>query len=135
MAEYLKPLPIPSPESEPFWEGARDHKLKIQKCNECGETWFPPSTLCDHCGSRNHRWVNAAGTGTVHSFVTYHRIYHKGWEGELPYVVAIIELAEGARMFAPLVGIDPDQVKCDMPVRVVYDDVTEDCTIPKFEPA
>ncbi len=135
MAGYLKPLPIPSPESEPVWAGAKDHKLKIQKCRDCGGTWFPPATLCAHCGSRDHDWIIAAGRGKIHSFVTYHRLYHKGWEGELPYVVAVIELAEGARMLGNIIGIEVDEVVCDMPVAVVFDDVTADVTIPKFQPA
>ena len=135
MAEYLKPLPIPSPESEPFWAGAREHKLRIQKCDDCGGTWFPPATICAHCGSRNHDWIDATGRGKIYSFVTYHRIYHKGWEGELPYVVAIIELDEGARLAGNIVGIDVNDVVCDMKVRAVFDDVTDEVTIPKFEPA
>jgi len=135
MADYAKPLPIPSPESVPFWEGAKEHKLKVQRCRDCNGTWFPPATLCAHCGSRDYDWIEASGRGKIHSFVTYHRIYHKGWEGELPYVVAVIELAEGARLLANLVDIDPAEVVCDMPVEAVFDDVTPDVTIPKFRPA
>ncbi len=135
MAEYLKPLPIPSPESEPFWAAAKEHKLKIQRCRDCAGTWFPPATLCAHCGSRDHDWIVAAGRGKIHSFVAYHRLYHKGWEGELPYVIAIIELTEGARMLGNITGIEVDEVVCDLPVEVVFDDVTADVTIPKFQPA
>ncbi len=135
MPDYLKPLPIPSPESRPFWDAARDHRLSIQKCSRCGHCWFPPSTLCLHCGSRDHQWVDSSGQGRVHSFVTYHRLYHKGWEGEVPYVVAIVELEEGPRLYANIVGIAPEDVVCDMEVTVVFDDVTEDFTIPKFRPA
>lgn len=135
MADYLKPLPVPSPESEPFWAAAREHRLSIQRCNGCGKCWFPPSTVCPHCGARDHGWIDASGRGRVHSFVTYHRLYHPSWEGELPYVVTIVELAEGPRMLANIVGIDPAEVVCDMPVTVMFDDVTDTVTIPKFRPA
>ncbi|MDC0033242.1 OB-fold domain-containing protein [Alphaproteobacteria bacterium] len=135
MAEYLKALPIPSPETETFWAGAKEHKLKIQKCHDCAGTWFPPATLCAHCGSHNHDWIDASGLGKIHSFVTYHRIYHKGWEGELPYVVAIIELAEGARLAGNIIGTPVEEIVCDMEVKVMFDDVTDDVTIPKFQPA
>ncbi len=135
MTDYAKPLPVPSPESEPFWQAAKQHRLAIQKCNECGGTWFPPSSVCRHCGARNARWIDATGRGKVHSFVTFHRLYHPGWEGELPYVVAVVELEEGARMLANIVGIDPVEIVCDMPVEVMFDDVTADVTIPKFQPA
>ncbi|MFM1813499.1 MAG: hypothetical protein RLZ98_194 [Pseudomonadota bacterium] len=135
MSDYKKPIPHISPEAEPFWVAAREHKLKIPKCNNCSKSWFPPTTICPHCGSIDFGWTEASGAGKVHTFVTYHRLYHKGWEGELPYVVAVVELAEGPRMMANIVGIEPGKVVCDMPVKVVFDDVTPELTIPKFEPA
>ncbi|MCZ6885641.1 MAG: zinc ribbon domain-containing protein, partial [Alphaproteobacteria bacterium] len=77
--EYLKPVPRPAPESEPYWAAARDHKLKLQKCGACGEFWFPPSSRCPHCLDADHSWEEVSGTGRVFSFVTYQRLYHKGW--------------------------------------------------------
>lgn len=135
MSEYMKPLPVPSIESQPYWAAAKEHKLKVQKCTACGGMWFPPSTLCAHCGSLEHQWVEVSGLGKVHTFVVYHRLYHKGWDGELPYAVAVVELDEGPRMLANIVGISAEKVVCDMPVKVRFDDVTPDVTIPKFEPA
>ncbi|MGY9005100.1 MAG: zinc ribbon domain-containing protein, partial [Alphaproteobacteria bacterium] len=44
MTDYTKPLPRPSTETKPFWDGAKAHQLLIQKCNDCGKFWFPPST-------------------------------------------------------------------------------------------
>ncbi len=132
---YGKALPLPSPESVPFWDGAKGHRLLVQKCCDCATHWHPPSTLCPSCGGREHDWVEASGSGKVFSFVTYHRIYQKGWEGELPYVVALIELEEGARMLSNLVGIEPANVVCEMAVEVLFDDVTGDVTLPKFRPA
>ncbi len=132
---YDKPLPGPSPESLPYWDGAREHRLLVQKCADCGRHWHPPSTLCPGCGSRQNDWVAASGKGRVYSFVTYHRVYNKGWKDELPYVVAVIELEEGARLLSNVIGIEPDDVVCDMAVQVVFDDVTGDVTLPKFRPA
>ena len=68
------------------------------------------------------------------SFVTYHRMYHKGWKDDLPYVVAVIELEEGPRLLSNITNCAPEDVKCDMAVKVVFDDVTEDTTLPKFSP-
>jgi uncharacterized OB-fold protein len=133
--KYLKPLPHPAPESEPFWAAAKEHKLKIQKCNGCGNYWFPPSEHCPECLSADNTWVEASGKGRVFSFVTYQRLYNKGWEGEIPYVVALIELDEGPRLLSNLTGIAPEDVACDMAVKVVFDDVTPDVTLPKFAPA
>lgn len=134
MSAYTKPLPVPSPESQPFWDGARAHRLTIPNCSACGNCWFPPSTLCPGCGSADHGWIDASGRGRVHSFVTYHRLYHPGWEGEIPYVVAIVELEEGARLYANIVDIPVDDVRCDMAVEAIFDDVTEEVTLVKFRP-
>ena len=74
-------------------------------------------------------------SGTLYvSFVVFHRLYHKGWDGEIPYVVGVIELKEGARMLSNVIGVPVENVKCDMPVEVVFDDVTEKLTLPKFKP-
>lgn len=131
---YAKAIPVPGPESIPFWEGARNHELLVQRCKTCGHHWFPPSTVCTGCGNNNIEWVKSAGKGRIFSFVIFHRLYHKGWDGEIPYVVAIIELDEGARMLSNVIGIPVQDVKCDMPVKVVFDDVTEELTLPKFSP-
>ncbi len=135
MSATPKPLPVPTPETEPFWKAARDHRLSLPKCTDCAMVRFPPSGHCPACGSPAHEWVDLSGAGKVFSFVTYQRLYNKGWENELPYVVAVIELAEGPRILSTLTGIEPEDVVCDMAVKVVFDDVTQDVTLPKFTPA
>jgi len=132
--DYTKAIPVPGPESLPFWEGAKNHQLMIQKCLDCGHHWFPPSTVCTGCGSRNIEWVASSGKGTVFSFVVFHKLYHKGWDGEIPYAVAIVELEEGARMLSNVIGIPVEEVKCDLSVEVVFEDATSELTLPKFKP-
>ena len=129
-----KPAPHPSPESIPFWEAAKSHRLSLPFCNACGKHWFPPSRRCPHCLSSDFVWREARGTGRVYSFVVYHRVYHPAFEGEAPYVVAIVELDEGPRMLTNIVGIPPDLVRCDMAVRATFDDMPSGMTIPKFAP-
>ncbi len=132
--DYAKAIPVTGPESVPYWEGAKKHQLVIQKCGKCGHHWFPPSTVCTGCGSRDINWVRSSGKGKVFSFVVFHRLYHKGWDGEVPYVVGIIELEEGARMLSNVIGIPVEDVKCDMPVEVFFEDATDTLTLPKFKP-
>ncbi len=134
-SKTAKPLPHPTADSVPFWKAAAEHRLILQHCNACGATRFPPSPVCPECGSDEATWQDVSGRGRIFSFVTYHRLYHKGWEGELPYTVAIIALEEGPRILSGLVGIAPDKVVCDMPVRVVFEDVAEGVSLPKFTPA
>ena len=132
--DYAKAIPIPGPESLPFWEGAKNHQLMLQKCFDCAHHWFPPSTVCTGCGSRNIEWAASSGKGKVFSFVVFHKLYHKGWDGEIPYAVAIVELEEGARMLSNVIGIPVEEVKCDLSVEVVFEDATSELTLPKFKP-
>ena len=132
MAEYQKPIPVASVESKPYWEGVRRHRLLIPSCGDCGHRWFPPSLLCPNCNSAHTAWTEASGRGKVFSYVVFHRVYHRGFATEVPYVVALIELEEGPRMISNIVGTPPDAIACEMPVRVVFEDVAEDVTIPQF---
>jgi uncharacterized OB-fold protein len=130
-----KPLPHPSPESLPFWEGARAKKLMLPRCNACGRFWFPPSQRCRHCLSSDFAWRESAGKGRIYSFVVYHRVYHPGFEKDVPYVVAIVELDEGPRLLSNIVGTSWEDVRCDMRVRVVFEDSGSGIAIPKFVPS
>ena len=129
-----KPRPRPAPESVPYWEAAKNHRLEIQRCNVCEHFWFPPSGSCPNCLASDFTWTQVSGNGKVYSFVTYHRVYHPAWEGEMPYVVALIELEEGPRLLSNIVGIPHDQVQCEMPVKVVFDDIAPGVSLPKFTP-
>ncbi len=130
-----KPVPVPSPESRPFWEAAKEHRLLIPRCKACEKFWFPPSRLCPHCLSADTAWETVSGHAKIFSFVVFHRVYHPAFAGEVPYVVAIVELDEGPRMLTNIVGIAPDQVSCNMPVQVAFDDVSDEVAIPKFTPS
>jgi uncharacterized OB-fold protein len=133
--DYRKPIPVPSLESKPYWDGLRARRLLIPRCDDCGHSWFPPSRLCPNCNSGRFAWQQVGGRGKVFSFVVFHRVYHPGFTGEVPYVVALIELDEGPRLLSNIVGIPPQNVVCEMPVRFVFEDVAENVTLPKFVPA
>jgi len=132
VSDYNKPVPVPSIESKPYWEALHEHRLMVPRCDDCGHAWFPPSRLCPNCNSSKFTWTQSSGRGKVFSYVVFHRVYHPGFTGEVPYVVALIELEEGPRLLSNVVGIRPEQVACDMPVSFVFDDITETMTLPKF---
>jgi uncharacterized OB-fold protein len=128
-----KPKPRPAPESLPYWQAARDHRLALPKCEECHKFWFPPSRTCPHCLSAKFSFQNVSGKGKIFSFVTFHRVYRPAFTNDVPYVVALIELDEGPRLLSNIMGVTHDQVKCEMRVEVVFDDYDEDISIPKFK--
>jgi len=130
-----RPLPRPTPESKPFWDGCRNHQLLIQKCKSCGDLRFPPSLLCPSCSSLETEWVPSSGKGEIWSHAVFHKVYHPAFERNIPYVVAVVELEEGVRMVTNIVGCAPDEVSIGMAVEVFFDDVAPEVTIPRFKPS
>ena len=134
---YEKPLPTPQPESDFYWQKAREHELWLRRCDDCGKAYFYPRDICPDCFSRNTSWVQSSGRGTVYTFAIVRRSPHPAFHADIPYVVAIVELEDGVRVPTNLVEVEPDpaKVKVGMPVVVTFDDVTEEMTLPKFKPA
>ena len=132
MKEYKKPLPEPTPWSQPFWDGCKRHELLIQRCKDCQTPTFYPKLFCPHCLSPNLAWEKASGRGKIYSYTAVHSYAPSAFSEDTPYVVAVIDLQEGVRMMSNIVDCLPEAVKCDMNVEVVFDDVTEEMTLPKF---
>jgi len=134
-ATYTGPIPKPTPETKPYWDAAKQRKLLIQRCNDCSQHYFYPRPLCPGCLSRNVAWVEASGRGRLHTFVINHR-GPRNFPVEAPFVIGIVELEEGPRLLTHIAGVeaDPEFVRCDMPVEVFFEDITEEITLPKFRP-
>ncbi len=129
-----KPLPILDLENKPYWDGCARGELLLQRCGECGAYRHPPRPICDHCLSAKANWEPSSGEGTVYSFVVVHRAFHPAWEEEVPYVVAIVELAEGPHIMTNIVDTPPETVTVGMPVQVTFEKVTDEISLPKFRP-
>ena len=136
-SEYKKPLPTPSHVSRPFWDAAKEHRLTYQRCTACGTRVFYPRDVCPgpECfGVGTLEWVESSGKGWVYASSISYQPAHPAFADDVPYVLAIIELDEGARMHSNVVGIDPKEVEIGMRVEVVWDDVTPEFSLPKFRP-
>lgn len=126
------PKPIPDPDSQPYWDALKEHRLLFQRCNSCGHKQLYFRAMCQVCWSRDIEAVEAAGTGVVYSFSVMHSVGDKALQKELPYALAMVELDEGPRLMTRIEG-DPDEVAIGQAVRVVYRDIDEEATIPHFE--
>jgi hypothetical protein len=129
---YDKPLPIVDPDTAPYWQAAREHKLLLKRCADCGRAHFYPRELCPHCHSDAVSWLEAKGTGSIYSFTVARRPAGPAFQPDAPYVVAIVELDEGARMMTNIVGCAPESVRIGQRVAVAYEDVTPEISLPKF---
>jgi uncharacterized OB-fold protein len=136
MADYVKPLPQPDPVTQPFWDSLKTHAMQIQRCNDTGNFFFYPRGMSPFTLSDNISWEPVSGKGTVHALTIVHNQRAPGFAEEVPYVVAIVELDEGPRMMTNIIDVEPDpeHVKIGMPVEIVYEDVTDEITLPKFRP-
>lgn len=130
--EYLKPVPEPTPESKPYWDALNEGRLVLQSCGACGKVRHYPRPLCDACYSFDVRWIDAQGTGNVHSWTVTHHAFNPGFKAELPYVLVTVDLPEGVRMQAPLRGADTSVLKPGLPVRLVVELARDGLALPAF---
>ena len=137
MADIPKPLPKATPETQEFWDGMKRHELRVQKCNDCGKSYFYPRPFCprEGCHSRNVEWATQSGNGTLATYIIVHR-GHPAFNVDGPYVIAVVELDTGARLMTNIVGLEdpkPDQLVVGSAVEIVYTDVNDDVTLPHFQ--
>ncbi|MGH7856554.1 MAG: Zn-ribbon domain-containing OB-fold protein [Candidatus Binatia bacterium] len=130
-----KPLPRVDEENKWFWEAASRHELYVQKCGGCGTVRFYPRALCPECLSSDTEYVRCSGRGRVHTFTVTHQNQAPGFRGELPYVMAYVELDEGPRLLTNVVGSKPEEMRIGMPVVVEFEDVEDGMSLPKFRKA
>ena len=127
-----KPMPEPSPESRPYWEGLAQRRLVLQRCADCGRIRHYPQPMCPACHSLAADWVEASGAAMVHSWTVAHHPYHPAFRAELPYVLATADLAEGVRLVAQLRGAA--ELRLGLPLRVGFEPAGEGLVLPVLHP-
>ncbi|MFT3816578.1 MAG: Zn-ribbon domain-containing OB-fold protein [Rubrivivax sp.] len=129
------PKPVANADSAPYWNAAREQRLLIRRCGACGALHFMPRHLCPQCWSDDLQWIDAKGRGRVHSYTVIHRASSPAYASMTPYVVALIELDEGPRMVANILGDDALQVRIGDAVEVMFEDRGEGHKVPQFRRA
>jgi len=128
-------LPTPEGDTQRFWDGARDGKLLIKRCSGCGKRHFYPRPFCPHCWSADVDWEEASGKATIYTYSIVRQNDLPPWNERVPYVAAIVDLAEGPRMMTNVIGVDLEKVAVGMAVEVSFQKISDDVTIPVFRPA
>ncbi|MDH4145691.1 MAG: Zn-ribbon domain-containing OB-fold protein [Acidimicrobiia bacterium] len=131
---YARPRPFVTTLNKPHWDALREHRLSMQRCDDCGHVRFPPGPWCTECHSRASTWTDLSGRATLNSFVVFHRAYFAAFDDAVPYNVAEVTLAEGPRLLADVVGVANEALRGGMDLEVVYDDVADDLTLARFRP-
>ena len=127
-------IPVPTPETQHYWDGAKAGELRLQRCTDCGHIYFPPRPFCPTCGSRAVERCTASGRGRLFSYVINH-LPSPGFTP--PFAIAVVELEEGPRLMSNIVGCPqtPEALQIDMPLEVTFERLTDEITLPQFKPA
>jgi hypothetical protein len=120
------------PDTEPFWEAAKAHRLTACQCGQCGRFRMPPSPYCPDCSSGDKLWPTLPGTGTVFSYAICNRNPANG--EEFVYVPVVVDLdgAPGARLNANVTGCDAEDVTIGMKVMVEWTEIRDGFMLPNF---
>ncbi len=131
-----KPLPLADEQTQGFWDGCREHELRLLRCGDCATYIHQPASMCHACNSMRLSWQPVSGEGKVYSWVVVHHAPAAGFQDDTPYVIAWIELCEqpGLRILSNIVGCAAAQVQASMPVRVEFRDVSNEVSLPVFRP-
>lgn len=132
-----KPLPAITDQTRPFWTAARNGKLVLQKCQQCATFNFFPKPWCIECGGRALVWTEAKPFGTVYSYTISRSVAMNSpaWQADLPMLMCLIDLDDGARMYAQLTDCLPHDIRIGMRVRAHFEAISDEAGIPKFRPA
>ncbi len=124
--------PSMTPLTQPWFDACREGALLLQRCADCDHWQFYPRFFCTACAGENLSWERASGAGRVASFSVVRRAVSQAYEA--PYVVALIDLAEGPRMMSQVVDCDSDAVTVGQPVKVRFEAWSDEVSMPVFSP-
>jgi uncharacterized OB-fold protein len=129
---YTKPLPTLQGHTKDFYAWCKKHELRFQRCTACRAWRHVPRELCAECGSWDWEWERSSGRGTVFTWTVAERPLHPAFADALPHASVVVAMDEGVRVLSEVVACPPSTLAIDMPVEVVFDDVTPEVTLPKF---
>ena len=128
------PLPdVDDPVMRPFWDGARDGKLMMQREPATGRVHWPPKPMYWKGGGRLE-WFAAGGRGEVYTWVVGLEPFLSAFRHLLPHVMVVVQLTEGPRIVGYMVHCRPDEMAFGMKVRVVFERLNDRVTLPVWEP-
>ncbi len=128
-----RPVPTPSLVSQPFWDAANEGRLVLQFDPETGKPQFWPRPVAVQSGRRDPEWREVSGKGTLYGWTRVH-IPARGFQDLAPYVLASVELDEGARITARLVNVDAAELTPGMKVRIAWERLSDEINSYVFEP-
>ena len=130
----MRPLPVPTPNSEAFWKGLANHQVILQQCDDCADCGFYPRSHCNGCLSPNLTWKEVPGRGTLYSYTVARRPTAPQFADAIPQLIIVVELDEGVRLNSVMINIAPEELVIGMAVKPVFQRQDGE-TLLYFEPA
>jgi uncharacterized OB-fold protein len=131
------PMPVADPMTQFFWDAAKAHELRIQRCQACGTYIHPPRPVCRVCRSTDLQPEDVSGRATLYTWTVAEQAFGPYFAGKLPYVYAVVELVEqpGLHVITNVVDVPWQDLRAGMELEVAFEDVTDELTLPVFRPA
>jgi uncharacterized protein len=126
------PLPVPTPDNEPFYTAARDGQLVFQRCLACRRYRHPPRPICPACLSPEHEWQRSPGRGTVWTWTIVRGPTLPAVAANLPYNVVDVLMDEGVHFVSQIIDCSPEDLRAGLPVEAVFIPASPDITLVKF---
>lgn len=126
------PLPLPDPDTKPFWDGCDEETFLIPTCSACRAERWPPGPMCPECQSMDTEWHPATGRGRLYSWVVVHHPANPEMADSVPYAVGLIELDEGIRVVGNIHGCGPDELVTDLRVELFFERAADGSRLPNF---
>ncbi len=127
-----RPVPQPTPVSEPFWRLLAEGTMTVQRCSSCGSLQHYPRPFCVRCLSTALEWQPVSGRATLYSYTVVRRAASPAFAGDVPYVLGIIELEEGPHVTGNVIGAPIDNLRVGMPLELVIVPVGDGAVLPQW---
>lgn len=135
MDTFSRPVPIPTPTAQPFWDGLAQHRIKIQYSPSADRYVFYPRVLAPGTLADDLQWREIAGTGTLQTFTVAHRPVAPHFANAVPQLLAVVQWDEGPKFASEMVNVGPQDLRVGMRVRPVFVDYPDDgVTLLFYEP-
>lgn len=136
MTALPKPMPIPTPTTQPFWDALSEHRIRIQYSPSSKRWVFYPRVLAPGTLADDLEWREISGTGTLYTFTVCHRAVSPHFADDVPQLLAVVQWDEGPRFSTEIVNAAPEDLRVGMPVRPVFTDHPDSgVTMLRYEPA
>jgi uncharacterized protein len=135
MTQMRYDLPVPDDYTQAWWDATAQGRLLVARCGSCGEAHYYPRPFCPRCGVDAVAWEQAGGDAVLYTWSVVYSNDLPPFRDKVPYVAAVVDLAEGPRMMTNVVGCEPGDLRVGMALRLEFEELGDGFHIPVFRPA